>query len=105
MSGLTRRKLLAGGIPLAGAGAAVLHSSVPHRHPWDSEARAAESHHAGQGEGHAAFRGGVVDPRVNGFDPHETLRSFDWGTTRRLASGRVLREWEIHVAEREIEVA
>jgi FtsP/CotA-like multicopper oxidase with cupredoxin domain len=104
MSGITRRKLIKG-LPVAGAGAVVLHSTIPHRHPWDHEARAADSHHAGAAEGHAAFRGGVVDPRVNGFDPHETLRSFDWGTTRRLASGRVLREWEIHVAEQEIEVA
>jgi FtsP/CotA-like multicopper oxidase with cupredoxin domain len=103
MSGLTRRRLLAGG-SLAGAGAAVLHSVIPHRHPWDHEARAADGHHASS-DGHAAFRGGVVDPRRNGFDPHETLRSFDWGTTRRLASGQVVREWEISVAEQEVEVA
>jgi FtsP/CotA-like multicopper oxidase with cupredoxin domain len=104
MSELTRRRLLAGGVPLVG-GAAILHSTVPHRHPWDDDAPAAGGHHASQAEGHMAFHGGVVDPRANGFDPHETLRSFDWGTTRRLASGRVLREWEIYAAEQEIEVA
>ena len=105
MSGFTRRRLLAGG-SLAGASAAILHSTIPHSHPWDRDAHAAEGHHgAAQADGHAAFRGGVVDPNANGFDPHETLRSFDWGTTRRLASGRVLREWEIVAAEQEIEVA
>ena len=56
-------------------------------------------------EGHASFRGGTVDPQSNGFDPHETLRDFDWGRTRRLVSGRVLREWEIYAVDREIEVA
>jgi FtsP/CotA-like multicopper oxidase with cupredoxin domain len=105
MSGFTRRKLLAGG-GLAGASAATLHSTIPHRHPWDHDAHATEGHQAAaHADGHAAFRGGVVDPAVNGFDPHETLRDFDGGTTRRLASGRVLREGEIVAVEQEIEVA
>ena len=33
------------------------------------------------------------------------VRDFDWGKTRRLASGRVLREWEISATDKEIEVA
>src|SRR6266536_3835540 len=58
---LTRRKLLAGSVPVLG-GAAVLHSAVPHRHPWDAEARA-DDQHAGHGSGpedggHAGFRDG-----------------------------------------------
>ena len=45
---------------------------------------------------HAGFAGpAIVDPAANGFDPNEIVRDFDWGTTRRLASGRVLREWEL----------
>jgi len=55
--------------------------------------------------GHAAFRdGGTVDPGGNGFDPHEILRDFDWGTTRRLPSGRIMREWELYASDREVEV-
>jgi FtsP/CotA-like multicopper oxidase with cupredoxin domain len=106
---LNRRQLLAGSVPLAGAGAAALHSLVPHGHPWD-EARAASGHagHSGGaagGAGHAGFRGGSVDHVANGFDPHEMLRDFDWGRTRRLASGRVLREWELVAGDREVELA
>jgi manganese oxidase len=86
------------------AGAAALHSAIPHTHPWDHEARAA-AHHHGADDGHAAFRGGTVDHRANGFDPQEILRDFDPGTTRRTASGRVLREWTLVTEDREIEVA
>ncbi len=52
------------------------------------------------------FRGGgSVDHAANGFNPTEILRDFDYGTTRRLASGRVLREWELVAFDKEIEVA
>ena len=46
----------------------------------------------------------TVDPKVNGFDPSIILRDFDWGKTRRLPGGRVLREWEIVAYDKEIEV-
>jgi FtsP/CotA-like multicopper oxidase with cupredoxin domain len=110
MSRLTRRHLIAGGVPLIGAGAAALHSAVPHGHPWDGEAKAASQEHAGHGGaddggGHAAFRAGRrVDHAANGFDPREVVRDFDWGTTRRLPGGRVLREWELIASDQEIEV-
>jgi manganese oxidase len=89
------------------AGAAALHATVPHSHPWEHEA-AAQTHagHATNGHsGHAAFRGGPVDHRANGFDPHTILRDFDEGKTTRTASGRVIREWELVATDREIEVA
>ena len=75
MSGLTRRKMLAGSLPVLGAGAAVLHSQVPHSHPWEpDEARAAAAHTGHDGHaraGHADFRDGrTVDHAANGFDPH-----------------------------------
>ena len=98
-------------IGLAGAG---LHSAVPHQHPWEAEAQAADPHagHAGSttaaanpAGGHAAFHGGAVNHAANGFDPHEILRDFDHGTTRRLASGRVLREWTLVAEDKELEVA
>ena len=56
--------------------------------------------------GHAAFAAGrEVDHAANGFDPTEILRDFDLGRTTRLASGRVLREWDLVASDKEIEVA
>jgi FtsP/CotA-like multicopper oxidase with cupredoxin domain len=107
---LTRRKLIAGGVPLLGAGVA-LHGAIPHRHPWDSEAQAADGHggmHAGHEAAgdHAAFRDGLaVEHARNGFDPQEIARDFDWGKTTRLPNGRDLREWELTATDKEIEVA
>jgi FtsP/CotA-like multicopper oxidase with cupredoxin domain len=111
MPDVTRRKLIMASVPLV-SGAALLHANVPHEHPWDGSAQAATgTEHAGHGSGgdvggHANFRDGrTVDHRANGFDPHDILRDFDWGTTRRLASGGVLREWELVAVDKEIEVA
>ena len=106
MPRLTRRNLL--GASAATAGAAVLHKTVPHSHPWDSDAHAAAGHnghgvaHAGHTAGHASFRGGTV---ANRFDPHEVLRDFDYGKTSRLPNGRTLREWELVASDLEVEVA
>ena len=106
MADLTRRKLLAGGVPLLGAGAVALHGTVPHPHPWGADAEAATGHAGHAPGGHADFRDGrTVDHAANGFHPTEMLRDFDRGTTRRLASGRVVREWELFASDREIEVA
>jgi FtsP/CotA-like multicopper oxidase with cupredoxin domain len=86
-------------VPALGAGALAL----------DGLGSGQEAAHAQQAHtaatGHAAFRGGMVDPQVNGFDPAELVRDFDWGTTTRLASGRVLREWTLYAADQELEVA
>ena len=105
MPRLTRRRLLAASSLTAGA--AVVHATVPHPHPWEHEA-AAQTHHGTNGNGHAgdhaAFRG-TVDHAANGFDPHEILRDFDWGKTRRTASGRVIREWTLVAQDKEITVA
>jgi FtsP/CotA-like multicopper oxidase with cupredoxin domain len=106
---LTRRRLLA--LPVAGAGVAALHATVPHPHPWEDHATASGAGHDAHdghaaGGGHADFRAGrTVDHRANGFDPHEILRDFDWGTTRRTAAGRVVREWTLNARDKEIEVA
>ncbi len=115
MAEVTRRRLLAGSLPVLGAGAIALHETVSHPHPWVGDAHAAEDGHNGHGgsepvpgvhpEGHAGFRGPSVDHVANGFDPHTILRDFDWGSTRRLANGRVVREWELVARDKEIEVA
>ncbi len=101
MRSLTRRGLIAGGLPLLGAGGALLHASGARGHSVQAGSLANGHDHGG----HANFRGSVaVDHARNGFDPHELVRDFDWGTTRRLANGRVVREWELHAVDKEIEV-
>lgn len=117
---LSRRGLLAGGA-VAGVSLPLLHELVPHQSlhgAAGATAEAAEDRgghgggqagdgtHEGDGSLHADFRSGPdVDHAANGFDPTDVLRDFDMGKTRRLASGRVLREWEIVAADKEIEVA
>jgi FtsP/CotA-like multicopper oxidase with cupredoxin domain len=111
---INRRKLLAGGA--AGASLPVLHQLIPHHglHEAIEGAEAANGGHAhggaqalhGGGTAGPTFRpGATVDHRANGFQPTELLRDFDWGRTRRLASGRVLREWTLVAGDKEIEVA
>jgi FtsP/CotA-like multicopper oxidase with cupredoxin domain len=111
---INRRKLLAGGA--AGASLPVLHQLIPHHglHEAIEGAEAANGGHAhggaqalhGGGAAGPTFRpGATVDHRANGFHPTELLRDFDWGRTRRLASGRVLREWTLVAGDKEIEVA
>jgi FtsP/CotA-like multicopper oxidase with cupredoxin domain len=61
--------------------------------------------HGGGAEGPTFRKGETVDHIANGFNPTDMLRDFDWGKTRRLASGRVLREWELHAIDQDVEVA
>ena len=92
------------------------HETVPHQGlhdalaaarapPPSGDARTRRPHGFGHAAAHAASRGREVDHRANGFDPTEILRDFDYGKTTRLASGRVLREWELVAHDKEIEVA
>ena len=109
---LSRRKLL--GAAATVPAAAGLHSLISHggigggpaRAEAGSQPPAAAEHNGHDGFAHATFAPGrSVDHRANGFDPSELLRDFDYGRTRRLASGRLLREWEIVAQDKEIEVA
>jgi FtsP/CotA-like multicopper oxidase with cupredoxin domain len=96
---LSRRRLLLCSLPTLGLGGAAVRTAA------DAATGHGAHAHAGADAGHAAFRdGAAVDPGGNGFDPHEILRDFDWGTTRRLPNGRVVREWELYATDREIEV-
>jgi FtsP/CotA-like multicopper oxidase with cupredoxin domain len=116
MPKLNRRNLLIGGA--AGASLPVLHQLVPHegihqaieganaQHTNGSPAHGGASAVHGGGNAGPTFRQGrTVDHGANGFNPTEMLRDFDWGRTRRLASGRVLREWTLIANDKEIEVA
>jgi FtsP/CotA-like multicopper oxidase with cupredoxin domain len=99
-----RRQLLGGGALAAAGALAVLD-------PRDrAAAQGAALEHAGMGHGGGAKgptmrKGATVDHRANGFNPTEVLRDFDGGKTRRLASGRTLREWEVVGTDKEIEIA
>jgi FtsP/CotA-like multicopper oxidase with cupredoxin domain len=46
-----------------------------------------------------------VDATFNGFDAHEMLYDFDYGTTRPLENGQTLREYKFFAMDREIEIA
>jgi manganese oxidase len=102
---LTRRGLILGSAPVL-AGAALLDSGPTRaaEHHQHAAAAATLAAHAGHADAHGGFRG-RVDTAANGFDPHAILRDFDTGTTRRLASGRVLRSFELVAGEQEVEVA
>ena len=47
---------------------------------------------------------GQVDHAANGFDPHEILTDFDYGTVTQ-ENGRTVRTWQIYALDREIEIA
>ena len=65
---------------------------------------------AGHQPGHAAIdHGGMgtvdqVDHAANGFDPHEILTDFDYGTVTQ-ENGRTVRTWQIYALDKEIEIA
>jgi FtsP/CotA-like multicopper oxidase with cupredoxin domain len=65
-----------------------------------------EPHPLVPGSSHSGFAHGstTVDPEVNGFDPSAIMRDFDWGKTRPLAGGRMLREWELIAYDKQIEI-
>ncbi|HWT25453.1 MAG TPA: multicopper oxidase domain-containing protein [Solirubrobacteraceae bacterium] len=99
---LTRRSVLAGSLPVLGAGALALRggAAAPAAAPHADHGQA-QRHPAA---GHADFRG-AVDRKANGFDPHAILRDFDFGKTTRLPGGRVLREWTLISGDQDVEVA
>jgi FtsP/CotA-like multicopper oxidase with cupredoxin domain len=109
---VTRRGVLAGLVPVLGAGAAAKLGALPPTGAVAAAPGATNPDHSGHihdltaGTTHAGFRpGATVDHKANGFNPTELLRDFDLGRTRRLPSGRVLREWELVAADKELEVA
>ena len=108
-SAISRRRLLGGAAALSVPAAIGLNQLVSGRAAAPAAAATempAGGAHAHGDFAHATFaKDRAVDHRFNGFHPTELLRDFDYGKTRRLPSGRVVREWEIVAADREIEVA
>jgi len=114
MTRLSRRRMLASLAPALGAGAVAKLGGVnfappasaqdAHEHTTTTPRPPVHGH--GNTPDHPGFQtGGSVDHGANGFHPTELLRDFDHGKTRRLASGRVLREWELVANDGDIEVA
>jgi FtsP/CotA-like multicopper oxidase with cupredoxin domain len=115
--GVSRRGLLAGGAATGAAAVPLLHGLVPHAGVHAalgeggspdgaaSHGEASKAAHGGGNNGPSFRQGATVDHAANGFNPTKMLRDFDGGKTRRLASGRVLREWTLVATDKEIEVA
>jgi FtsP/CotA-like multicopper oxidase with cupredoxin domain len=105
VASLTRRRLIGGLAPLVGAAAAARLAGVSPAGAAQHEHGATAGATPGHEPNHAAFRrGGRVDHRANGFDPHAILRDFDEGAVRR-EGGRTVREWTVVAEDKEIEVA
>lgn len=100
----TRRRALGAAAAVAGSGVAARLSQLSP--PVASAAPPRRQHPLVPGSSHSGFAQGstTVDPEVNGFDPSTILRDFDWGRTKRLAGGRMLREWELVAYDKQIEI-
>jgi FtsP/CotA-like multicopper oxidase with cupredoxin domain len=106
----SRRRFLLGtaGAALVTAGVPVLTAAglppTPAPHAGHGGSTGGGGH--GGGINGATFRAGQqVDHVANGFNPDDVLRDFDYGTVSTMPDGRVLREWEIHASDKDIEVA
>ena len=102
---LDRRQLLGGGAVAAVGALTALNSRGGDAVAQEAAAGGGMKGHGGGARGATMRKGATVDHRANGFHPTEILRDFDTGKTRRLASGRTLREWEIVAEDKEIEIA
>ena len=100
----TRRRALGAAAAVAGSGVAARLVGIPAA--AEAAAPPHQHHPLVHGSAHSGFAHGntTVDPKVNGFDPSVILRDFDWGTTRRLAGGRMLREWRLVAYDKQIEI-
>jgi len=98
---LTRRDFLkVGGLGLLGAGGATAAARTGSTVGRPSHAPMHEMGH----DGGPLPGTGDVDTDKNGFDPAQVLTDFDYGAVSTLADGRTLREYEITVINKNIEV-
>jgi hypothetical protein len=110
---ITRRQML-GSAALAGSSLPLLRGLLTGSGVAPAEAEMPAGHagmstsgtHPAMKAVHTGFASGPeVNHRRNGFDPSELVRDFDWGKTRRLPTGQVLREWQLAATDKDIEVA
>jgi manganese oxidase len=96
---VNRRRLLGS----AGAFGTVLFGDTPQRRErTDARRPMAGEDHTGHG---ANMTVGQVDHARNGFHPHEILRDFDGGQVSTDRQGRRVREYELAVFGKDIEIA
>jgi len=88
---------LAGALSLRGLGQPVPSPMEMPNHQPDPAAAGAMAH-----DGMGMI--GQVDHAANGFDPHEILTDFDYGTVTQ-ENGRTVRTWQIYALDKEIEIA
>jgi FtsP/CotA-like multicopper oxidase with cupredoxin domain len=110
-----RRALLVGG--LAAAGGAAVMANVARSQTAAATADPMAGHDMGamQADPYAApmagmahgdmMTVGLVDHRVNGFDPTAMLTDWDIGATEEMPDGRTLRTFEVDAIDKEIEIA
>ncbi len=114
-SRFSRRKLLGGGLGLAGlaTGAAVLSpalqkktsalSALPDGHAGHPAASTpGPDDHSGHNQN---LTMGDVTTSINGFDPMDILTDFDGGAVSTLPGGQRLREYRIYASDKTIEIA
>lgn len=86
---------------LGGAGAAALAQIAPNAHAAPSSQEGAPMNHAGDA---MPMTVGEVDHSQNGFNPSDILTDFDYGTVSTLENGQMLREYDIFVINKDIEI-
>jgi FtsP/CotA-like multicopper oxidase with cupredoxin domain len=100
MKQLSRRDFLkAGGIALLSTAGVAAFSKV--QQTADAAPIMQIDHHNADA---MAMPVGEVDHQRNGFNPSDILTDFDYGTVSTLPGGRTLREYDIFVANKDIEV-
>src|SRR4030043_1772476 len=100
MKQLSRRDFLkAGGIALLSTAGVAAFSKV--QQTADAAPIMQMDHHNADA---MAMPVGEVDHQRNGFNPSDILTDFDYGTVSTLPGGRTLREYDIFVTNKDIEV-
>jgi manganese oxidase len=105
-----RRSLIGGGVFGVGAllgkliPSSAIAQTLPSRSLSDSRSDSLMPDHTVPTHG-GSMTVGEVDHARNGFDPYAMLTDWDTGNVSTLPNGRRLREYEIFVEEKEIEVA
>ena len=104
---LSRRNFLkVGALALASAGGvAVLPKMVPNAGTVPPSHTSMQMGHGDGDEDAMPMMMGEVDHGRNGFNPSEFLTDFDHGKVSTLENGQTLREYDIYVINKEIEIA
>lgn len=98
---LKRRSLIGGGILGMGA---LLGKFFPNSAFAQTSNEDGRTGHSGSGHGSSMTMGDVDNAR-NGFDPQAILTDWHSGKVSQLPNGQTLREYDIFVEEREVEIA